>query len=74
MERLAIHGQTRRMKLNPSGRLIRIEGLLSGGHGRVERGPKGTGRGRQDVSKSFWRVFSAVFKRLLKCHRLKSSI
>ena len=62
MERLAIHCQTRRMKLNPSGRLIRIEGLLSGGQDRVDRGQEGTGRGRKDGSGSSWRIFSAVIK------------
>ena len=71
MERLVIHGQTRRKKLNPSGRLIRIEGLLSGGHGRVDRGQEGTGRGRQDGSKSSWRICSAVFKMLLMFSMLK---
>ena len=71
MERLVIHVQTRRKKLNSSGRLIRIEGLLSGGHGRVDRGQEGTGRGRQDGSKSSWRIFSAVFKMLLMFSSLK---
>ena len=71
MERLAIHGLTRRMKLNPSGRLIRIEGLLYGGHGRVDQGQEGTGRGRQDGSKSSWRICSAVFKMLLMFSMLK---
>ena len=47
IERLEIYGQTRRMKLNPSGRLIRIEGLLSGGQDRVDQGQEGTGRGRK---------------------------
>ena len=65
MERLSIHGQTRIKKLNPSGRLIRIEGLLYGGHGRVNRGQEGTGRGIQDGSKSSWRIFSVTFKMLL---------
>ena len=37
MERLLIHGQTRIRKLNPSGRLIRIEVLLSGGYGIMDR-------------------------------------
>ena len=63
MERLTIHGQTRRMKLNPSGRLIRIEGLLSGGQDRVDQGQEGTGRGRKDESGSSWKIFSAVIKK-----------
>ena len=62
MKRLAIHGQTRRRKLNPSGRLIRIEGLLSGGRDRVDRGQEGTGRGRKDGSESSWRISSAVIE------------
>ena len=41
MERLAIRGQTRRMKLNPPSILIWIEGLLSEGHDRVDRGQDG---------------------------------
>ncbi len=65
MERLLNHGQTKIKKLNPSGRLIRIEGLLSGGHGRVDWGQDGTGRGRQDGSKFSWRIFTTVFKMLL---------
>ena len=47
MKRLANHGLIRRRKLNPSGRLIRIEGLLSGGRDRVDQGQDGTGRGRK---------------------------
>ena len=42
MERLSIHGQTRRMKLNPPRILIRIEGLLSGGQDRVDQSQDGT--------------------------------
>ena len=71
MERLSIHGQTRIRKLNPSGGLIRIEGLLNGSHGRVDQGQEGTERGRQDGSKSSWRIFSAVFKMLLMFSLLK---
>ena len=62
IERLAIHGQIMIENLNPSGSLIRIEGLLYGGYVRVNRGQEGTGRGRQSGSKSSWRIFSAAFK------------
>ena len=58
MERPAIHGQTRRMKLNPPSILTWIQGLLSGGQDRVDQGQDGTvkkRRRRRDESRSSWR-------------------
>ena len=51
IERLTIHGQIRRKNLNSSGRLTWIEGLLSGGYGRIEGGQERARRGRQDGSR-----------------------
>ena len=72
MERLAIHGKTKRMKLNPSERLIRIEGVLSGGQDRVDQGQEGTGRGRKDGSESSWRISSAVIETTMIFSSLKN--
>jgi len=66
IERLTILGQTRTKNLNPSGRLTRIEGLLSEGYGRMDQGQERTGKGRPDGSRPSWRtLISAVFKTLL---------
>ena len=55
-----IHGQIRRKNLNPSGRLTRIEGLLSGGYGRMDRGQERQGKGRQDGSRPSWRTLTSA--------------
>merc|ERR1712240_261046 len=60
MERLTIHGQIRKKNLNPSGRLIRIEGLLTGGYGRMDRGQERQGKGRQDGSRPSWRTLTSA--------------
>ena len=61
-----IHGQTRRMKLNPPSILIRIEGLLSGGQDRVDQGQDGTGtRRRKDESGSSWRFQCCNLKKMI---------
>jgi len=66
VEKLTIHGQTTRQSLNPSGSLTRIEGLLSGGYGRMDQGQERAGKGRQNGSRPSWRILiSAVLKTIL---------
>ena len=60
IERLTINGQIRRKNLHPSGRLTRIEGLLSGGYGRMDWGQERAGKGRQDGSRPSWRTLTST--------------
>ena len=60
IERLTIHGQIIRKNLNPSERLTRIEGLLSGGYGRMDLGQETQCKGGQDGSSPSWRTLTST--------------
>ena len=55
-----ICGQTMRKKLNPSGRVTRIQGMLPGSYGRADWGQDRQGKGRQDESRFSWRILTSA--------------